>query len=277
MPRADRHPAPLRLLINGARGRMGAQIAALARRDPRAFSVVLERDLDHDQRPSGPRASEPRALDLDIDVVIDFSSDAGARDACRLALRAGAALLVGTTALAPATRRMLQRAARRIPVLIAPNTALGVAVLARLAAEAARLLGPDFDIDIIETHHARKRDAPSGTALRLAQAIRDAHPPASAGHPRLGAERIHALRAGDVVGEHAIHFAGPGERLTLTHSATSRELFARGALRAAGVLARHPRGMLSIEQALGFEPGSVTATSSPASNRRQKGRPASRR
>jgi 4-hydroxy-tetrahydrodipicolinate reductase len=229
----------IRLLINGARGRMGAQISRMAGEDSR-FYVMAQRDAGD--------ADPPR--DAAIDVVIDFSSDAGARDALRFALAHGAALLVGSTGLTDQTRRALDDAAGRIALLVAPNTSLGVAVLAHLAGEAARLLGPAFDIDIIETHHTRKTDAPSGTALRLAAALRQRGGEAGA---RFADQRIHAIRSGDVVGEHEVRFAGPGERLTLIHSATSRELFVRGALHAAAFLARKPAGRYTIEQALGIE------------------------
>lgn len=248
---SDRH-TPVRLLINGARGRMGALLVRLASEDSR-FIIAAQRDVqDRD-------AAADVARDLAVDVVIDFSSDAGVRDACRLARHHRAALLVGSTGLAPETLAMLDDAARSLALLHAANTSLGVAVLAHLAHEAARLLGGDaggdvggdvagggFDIDIIETHHTMKKDAPSGTALRLARAIEG-----GLGAP-LPPQRIHAIRTGDVIGEHTIHFAGPGERLTLTHSATNRELFARGALRAALFLAGKPPGRYTIEQALGI-------------------------
>jgi len=124
-------------------------------------------------------------------------------------------------------------------------------VLAHLAAEAARLLGSEggagFDIDIVETHHTMKKDAPSGTALRIAAALRQR------GRANLPDDRIHAIRSGDIIGEHEVRFAGPGERITLIHSATSRDLFARGALQAAAFLARQPAGWYTIEQALGIE------------------------
>ncbi len=229
----------IRLLINGARGRMGAQISRMAGEDSR-FCVIAQRDAGDGDPPR----------DATVDVVIDFSSDAGARDALRLAQAHRAALMVGSTGLTDQTRRALDDAAERIALLIAPNTSLGVAVLAHLAAEAARLLGPAFDIDIIETHHTRKIDAPSGTALRLAAALRQRGGEAGAGFDD---QRIRAIRSGDVVGEHEVRFAGPGERLTLIHSATSRELFVRGALHAAAFLAGKPAGRYTIEQALGVE------------------------
>jgi 4-hydroxy-tetrahydrodipicolinate reductase len=230
MPTSPSPQRPIRLLINGARGRMGAQILSLAQGDSARFAIAARRDIGDDS---------PLPRDLAADVVIDFSSDAGARDACSLALDRRAALLVGTTGLSPETLRGMDDAATSIAVLVAPNTSLGVAVLARLASDAARLLA-GFEIEIIETHHTQKKDAPSGTALRLAKAM-SLSPQAP----------IRSIRTGDVIGEHVIHFTGPGERITLSHSATSRELFARGALRAAAFLAGKPAGRYTIEQALG--------------------------
>jgi len=226
----------IRLAVHGALGRMGARIAALAREDGR-FEVVAELD----ERAASAASVPPSAR---VDVMIDFSSDSGARAAAALALRHRAALLVGTTALHAQSLSALDDAAKSIAVLVAPNTSLGVAVLNHLAAEAARLMGAPCDIDIIELHHAMKKDAPSGTALRLAAGLKR-----GAG-VELPPGRIHAMRGGDVIGEHSVHLAAPGERLILTHIATSRDLFALGALRAAAWLAGRPPDRYSIEDAL---------------------------
>jgi 4-hydroxy-tetrahydrodipicolinate reductase len=231
---------PIRLLINGSRGRMGAMIFRMVAADSR-FCVVAQRD-------QGDAPAAPPAADQAADVVIDFSSENGAREACALAVAQRASLLVGSTGLSDATHRALDEASRSIAVLVAAHTSLGVAVVAHLAAEAARMLGPAFDIDIIETHHTLKKDAPSGTALRLAKAIREGGGEAGA---RMTDDRIHALRSGDVIGEHEVRFAGQGERISIMHSATSRELFAAGALRAAAFLAGKPAGKYTIEQTLG--------------------------
>jgi 4-hydroxy-tetrahydrodipicolinate reductase len=177
-------------------------------------------------------------------VVIDFSSDAGTHQALEAAQRSGAALLVGTTALQPATRDLLRAESSRRAVLLAPNTSLGVAALADLVRRAAAALS-DFDCSIVEAHHNQKKDAPSGTALRLAQAARDAG-------ARLPDEQVVAIRGGDVVGEHTVRFAGQGEYIELTHRATSRDLFVRGALHAAAWLHGRQPGWWTMEDALGF-------------------------
>jgi 4-hydroxy-tetrahydrodipicolinate reductase len=231
---------PIRLLIHGARGRMGARISALAATDQR-FSVVGAHDFDD-------RDAAQRHAPGSVDVMIDFSSDSGAREAGQLAQRLNAALLVGTTGLSMDTRAALDEASRRVAVLIAANTSRGVAVLNHLIAKAARLLGPDYHIDLIESHHAAKNDAPSGTALRMITALKD--------HGvDVPADRIHCIRAGDIIGEHMLQFSGPGERVQLAHIATSRDVFAIGALAAAAWLAGRPPGRYSIEQSLGLNDG----------------------
>lgn len=215
----------LRLVVHGALGRMGQRIVACAGQEP-GHHVVLALDREDD---CTLRRGE-------IDAVVDFSSDEGALRASALAAQLGAALLVGTTGLSAATRDAIARNAAGVPAMIAPNTSLGVAVTRRLVEEAARLL-PGFDIDIVETHHVRKLDAPSGTAKSLAEAVgRGLRKP-------LDSSRIHAIRAGDVVGDHEVVFSGAGERVTIAHRATGRDLFALGALRMARWLAGQAPGM----------------------------------
>jgi 4-hydroxy-tetrahydrodipicolinate reductase len=229
---------PIRVFINGARGKMGARIEALARADGR-FNVAAALDLDDiaraDAMPIGA-----------FDVLIDFSSDDGAQHGAQLAVRHRAALLVGTTGLSRNSLDAIDVAARSVAAMIASNTSLGVAVLNHLATEAARLLGSEFHIDLIEAHHAMKRDAPSGTALNLARAMREKTGCA------LPSERIHSIRAGEIIGDHTVQFSGPGEILKILHFATNRDLFARGALRAAVWLHGKPPGRYSIEQSLGL-------------------------
>lgn len=229
----------IRLAVHGAAGRMGARICRLACDDPR-FQLVMQVD-----RTTNVDMLQPTAVSLDM--VIDFSTDEGARDAVRLALEHDAALLVGTTALSRQTLAGIEVAIKSIPVLVAANTSVGVAVLSHVAASAAALLGPRYQARLVEVHHAGKRDAPSGTALRLADTLR------RRAAVELPADRIHAIRAGDVIGEHSVEFAGAGERIRFTHTATDRDLFARGALEAAAWLQTRPPGRYSIEQAIGLE------------------------
>lgn len=241
------------IIVHGAAGRMGARLCEIASGDPRfALAGALERA---GSSALGSPAAAPKSMESTVritsscdaraDVVIDFSSDAGAHAALEVALRSAAALLVGTTALAELTVSSLRDASERIPVLLAPNTSLGIPVLARAAADVARALGPAFEVSIVEAHHSKKKDAPSGTALRLARAITDAG-------AAIAPEQILAIRGGDVVGEHTVRFAGPGEYIELTHRATSRDVFVHGALRAAQWLHGKPAGWYTIEDVVGL-------------------------
>ncbi len=220
---------------------MGERICALAARDDRFDSVVpmTRRSTSANEATPAPAAA------LACDVIIDFSSAEGTREATAIAVESGAALLVGTTGLIAGNRRQLDDAARCVPVMIAANTAFGVVVLHHLVREASRLLSGRFEVSLSETHHVAKRDAPSGTALRLAESIRDA------GGPAIPPEGITAIREGDVVGDHRIAFERPEERLEIRHSALSRDVFARGALDAAAWLAGRPPGLYTIEEAIG--------------------------
>lgn len=244
--------AVISIIVHGAAGRMGSRICALAADDPR-FELVGA--IERAGAPEiGSLAATPKnkqftvriapSCDARADVVIDFSSDEGAHAALRTALSASAALLVGTTALSELTVSALRDASEKIPVLVAPNTSLGVPALARIAAEVTRALaGVGFEISIVEAHHSKKKDAPSGTALRLARAVTEA-----GGH--IAPDQILAVRGGDVVGEHTIRFAGAGEYIELTHRATSRDVFVHGALRAAAWLAGRAPGWYTIEDVL---------------------------
>jgi len=224
-----------RLALIGASGRMGTRIQALAASDG-VIRITCKGTRTGLQGPSTRG---------EIDVIVDFSSEAGTRQAIELARTSGAALLVGTTGLTTEIRLELESLARTNAVLVAPNTSLGVAVTRKLARMAAELLGPSgWAVDIVESHHDRKKDAPSGTAIALARSLAD-------GGMRVESERIHAIRAGDTIGEHEIRFAGPSERIHLMHQAVSRDLFAAGALRAAKWLAGRPADMYSMDDVLG--------------------------
>lgn len=242
------HPSPTRVIVNGAPGRVGSLVCAAARDDAR-FELVAALCSARSSRLGAPvfadaRGGEPLVFAHETgvlaDVVIDFSTDEGTRCALETARNAGAALLVGTTALRDATRDALRAEAESRAVLIAPNTSVGVTVLAKIVEEISSALGGRYRCAIVETHHMHKTDAPSGTALRLAEAAR-AH------GADLDDEHILAMRIGDIVGEHTVRFAGDGEVLELTHRATSRMLFARGALRAAAWLHGRSPGLWTMQ------------------------------
>lgn len=235
---------------------MGSRLCALAHADER-FDIAAAIDRAGSTSASKPCASDDRrgaAVPITHDlaaimpgsahVVIDFSSAEATDRAIDVARRAGAALLVGTTGLSESMQRALREEARHRAVLLAPNTSLGVAVLASLVAAAARTLH-GFDVSIVEAHHNKKKDAPSGTAIRLAHAAR-------AGGAALKDDQVVAIRGGDVIGEHTVRFAGDGEYIELTHRATSRDLFVRGALRAALWLRTAQPGWWTIEDTLGL-------------------------
>jgi 4-hydroxy-tetrahydrodipicolinate reductase len=232
---------PIRLLIHGASGRMGQTLLKLAaeRDDLRITAAVAPPSEDAELlgQPFHP------ATDLDgvpaFDVAIDFSLPAAFDAILDLCASRGAAFVSGTTGLSAPQRAALQSAASAIPALWSANFSLGVAVLEELVERAAAALS-GWDCDIVEAHHTRKLDAPSGTALALG---------AAAG--RGGADpRYASLRAGDIVGEHLVQFAGIGERIELIHRATSREIFARGALHAAARLGGRSAGLYRLRDLL---------------------------
>jgi 4-hydroxy-tetrahydrodipicolinate reductase len=196
-------------------------------------------------------ASRVLPEDLTCDVIVDFSVPEAF---ARLLERAAVPVVSGTTGVLPDGRPvgvLVDAAAGRLPILHAANFSAGVAVLAKLVREAAAAL-PDYDVEVVEMHHIGKRDAPSGTALRLVEGLG----PVVNGRtgPRVPGEvGVHALRGGDVIGEHTVYLAGPGERLALGHLATRRGVFASGALRAARWLVGRPPGRYRFEDV--FAPG----------------------
>ncbi len=236
------------LLIHGATGRMGKAIDGLV--DER-FRVVARLDADSDL------PAYQQALN-DADVVIDFTA-ASAMDRLLDALElTPKALVSGTTGLSDEQTRRLQALSARVPVLWASNMSLGVTVLKGLVEQAARQLA-DWDLELVETHHRHKVDAPSGTALTLAQAAADQRPGSTIVCGRAGDGRRHpgqigvqAMRGGSVVGHHEVHFFGHAEQVTLSHRAESRDQFARGALRAAYWLSSREPGLYRLEQVLGL-------------------------
>jgi 4-hydroxy-tetrahydrodipicolinate reductase len=205
----------------------------------------------------------PKPLVGQCDVVVDFSAPSALADNLEAAKTAGVPILVGTTGLEEEQFIALAQAAQTIPVLQTGNTSLGVTLLAHLVREAAAKLGPEWDIEVLEMHHRAKVDAPSGTAKLLGQAAAGARGITltdnmeSGRHGQTGARREGAigfatLRGGTVAGEHSVIFAGPEERLTLSHSAENRMIFARGAVRGAAWLIGKPAGRYRMEDVLGL-------------------------
>lgn len=237
----------MNILLNGASGRVGRLIEALA--DADGDTAVVGRG----------RSGEPLRARDDAEVVIDFSSPDSMLEALAVAEASGLPFVTGTTGLNEAQRAALTEAAGRIPVCHEANFSIGVHLLDALVREAARRLGDEFDIEILEAHHRGKADTPSGTALSLAATAAAARGLEAAdvidldrrvGRRDPGRIGIQALRGGDVVGEHDVHFLGPGERLTLSHRATDRSLFARGALRAARWMLGRAPGRYGLAEVL---------------------------
>lgn len=258
------------IIVVGASGRTGSRVAALAQSDPRVrlvARITSPRDpaLASTTTASQPRASaspspEPAPLEAANSlqnravlarVVVDFSTHAGTLDALSIARHTDAALVVGVTALPESTLALLKDESSRRAVLVSANMSMGVALLNEILEHAARALGPRFAWSITETHHSGKRDAPSGTALRLVDAL-------TSGGASVDPRAIASIRTGDVVGEHALRALGPGEELTFTHEARSRDVFALGALDAACWIAHQPPGWYSMRDVLGLGAGSRT-------------------
>lgn len=235
---------------------MGSRLVSLAADDPSLSlcAAVVRNDSPRLTQSTHSHAREQgfiRAEDCSrprverADVVIDFSSHDGLASSIAIARRFGAALIVGTTGLSTSHVHSLKEAAHEIAVLHTPNTSAGVAVLADAIARMSTALGTEYRCLISETHHVKKKDAPSGTALRLAAAVR-------AGRATFDDADIHSIREGEVVGDHTVRFVGPGEVIELTHRATTRDLFALGALRAAKWMAGKPAGWYTMDDVLGL-------------------------
>jgi 4-hydroxy-tetrahydrodipicolinate reductase len=259
---------PRRVLVVGALGRMGCSVRAALTGEPELRLGAALESAGHPQLGEALEdgvalTDDTKAALASCDVAIDFSVPAVTAATARAAAEAGVAYVTGTTGLSESERAGLAEAARRVPVVHAPNFSVAVNVLAWLVREAAIRLGPGYDAEIFEIHHAGKRDAPSGTALRLGEAIADARGTSLAEHQVLGragetGERppgaigIQSLRGGDNPGEHSVWFEGAGERLELSHRARTRDHFARGAVRAAVFTAGRKPGLYPIEEVLGL-------------------------
>ncbi|HEY5704466.1 MAG TPA: 4-hydroxy-tetrahydrodipicolinate reductase [Terrimicrobiaceae bacterium] len=244
---------PLKLLINGAKGRMGHSLISCAAADSE-LEVVAQLDAGDDLASVLPACH----------AVIDFTHSSATAHVAQTCERSGKVLVIGTTGQDDASRRGVENSARMIPIVFAPNFSVGVNTLFWLARKTAEILGPDFDLEVVEMHHRLKKDAPSGTAKRLAEIlseVRDLTYANSVRHGRAGmvGERtgteigMHALRGGDVVGDHTVVYAGAGERVELTHRASSRETFAKGALRAAKWAQHQPPGLYDMQDVLGLK------------------------
>lgn len=242
------------ILLSGCNGKMGRVIAkAIAERDD--CKVVAGIDLNTDASMGFPVFANVAECSVDADVIIDFSHPSVTIPLLDWACEKGIPVMAATTGLGKEQLDAINAASQKIPVFFSANMSLGISLLTELAKKAARVLGNDFDIEIIEKHHNQKVDAPSGTALMLADAISKELPQ----EPQYVYDRhsrrakrskneigIHAIRGGTIVGEHDILFAGHDETITLSHSATSKEVFGTGAINAALFLAGKKPGLYNM-------------------------------
>ena len=242
----------IRLLINGSAGRMGRALIACAAEDPE-LEISAAVDVGDDFSASL----------VGCDAVVDFSHAPATASVAEACAAASKVLVIGTTGHSDADRARIVRAAESVPVVFAPNYSVGVNTLFWLTRRAAEILGPDFDLEVVEMHHRLKKDAPSGTARRLAEILAEARGLAYGTDVRHGREGMpgertqteigmHAIRGGDVVGDHTVIFAATGERVELSHKASSRDTFAKGALRAAKWAATSPPGLYDMQDVLGL-------------------------
>lgn len=246
-------PHMTKVIITGSKGRMGRALLACTPHFPEV-QVVAQID----------RGDDLSTVVAQGDVVIDFSSHQATATIAELCATKGKAMVIGTTGHSNDDRSAITRLSSRIPMVLSSNFSTGVNTLFWLTRKAAEILGPDFDLEILEMHHRLKRDAPSGTARTLAEIlsqVRQQQLERVLRHGRSGivGERtqaeigMHSVRGGDVVGDHTVIFAGVGERVELTHKASSRETFANGALRAALWVAKRPPGLYDMQDVLGLK------------------------
>lgn len=266
---------PIKTVITGVSGRMGALLVRLAR-DTQGFvlhggtdkpgSAAIGLDVGLAAHLAPLEVSTVDSLEQALkgaNVVIDFTTPEVSVEHARLCAEAGVALVVGSTGFSAEAKEQMALAAKKIPLVMSPNMSVGVNLVIELAATLARRLGEDFDVEVVETHHRMKKDAPSGTAMRLADELAKAlgreHSDICTSRVGQVGERprkeigVQALRGGDVVGEHTVFFFGDGERVELTHRATSREQFGRGALRAAKWIIGQPAGVYDMTHVLGVK------------------------
>lgn len=264
----------MRIAIAGASGRMGRMLIEAVLDDPDArlvgaldvaTSPAIGRDAaDFLGRASGVTITDDIGAGLaDAQFLIDFTRPQGTLEHVRAAAARGTALVIGTTGFDEAGREAIANAAARIPIVFAPNMSVGVNVTFKLLEVAARILGAEYDVEIVEAHHRHKVDAPSGTALKMGEVVaqalgRNLREVAVFGREGFTGERdaktigFATVRGGDIVGDHTVLFAGTGERIEITHRSASRVTYAHGALRACRFLAGRERGLFDMQDVLGL-------------------------
>ncbi|MEE9613468.1 MAG: 4-hydroxy-tetrahydrodipicolinate reductase [Thermodesulfobacteriota bacterium] len=262
--------------VTGAAGRMGKSIVGAVRENRQTSLVGALEVADHPAvgKDAGDTAgiskvgvkvtTGPERAFKKADVIIDFSTPEASLANLEMAVEYGKAMVIGTTGLSHAQRDRVKDLAREAAVVMAPNMSVGVNLLLKLVEDTASILGDDYDIEIVDFHHRHKKDAPSGTALRIAEVAahalkKDLDKVAVYERKGIIGERgdgeigIQTVRAGDIVGDHTVIFAGPGERIELVHRAHSRSTFASGAVKAAVWVANKPAGLYDMQDVLGLK------------------------
>jgi len=254
----------IRLAVAGACGRTGNSVLRLAVEDER-FDVAAALTAESDPLCGATVRIGQRevpivpTLDVPCDVLIDFTLPEGTMTLLEVCVARRLSMVIGATGYDDAQLETIRQVAKTIPIVMASNFSSGINVLLNVVGRVARELGPGYDVEIIETHHRHKLDAPSGTARSFVEAVRSARGnddkskvvygrQGQVGERLAGEIGVHAVRMGELIGQHEINFSGPGETITLKHTAYSRDTFAGGALRAARWIVGKPEGLYSMDQ-----------------------------
>lgn len=264
------------IIVSGAAGRMGSRIIALSKGYENlkligAVEYKEHRGIGQDigeviglGRLGVKLLSDINEIKEEADVIIEFTNPEGSIEHLKIAAQKNISMVIGTTGFNKEQTEEIKTYSLKIPCVLAPNMSVGVNLLLKVLKDVAKILGNDYDIEIIEAHHRLKKDAPSGTAMKMAQVIAEAlhrNLEDTAVYARKGliGERtkkeigIQTIRAGDIVGEHTVLFGGLGERIEITHRASSRDTFARGALKAALWVSKQPAGFYDMQDVLGLK------------------------
>lgn len=263
----------IRAIVVGAAGKMGGRIIHVIKETP---SIELYRAIERADHPSmGKDVGEAIGLGrigvilegelkkAGADVIINFTNPQSSLESLQFAKENGLAIVIGTTGLSPEQLNRVKELSKSVRCVFSPNMSVGINVMFRIVQEIAQVLGPEYDVEIVEAHHRLKKDSPSGTAVRLGELIakvmgRDFDRVGVYGRKGMVGERtkeeigMQVIRAGDIVGEHTVLFGGMGERLEVTHRAHSRDNFARGAVRAALWVVNQPTGLYDMQDVLGL-------------------------
>lgn len=223
----------IKLCVSGSKGKMGSRIVQLAKEDKR-FEVSGEFD----------EGADPKNLIEACECLVEFTSPEATVGHAQLCVKLGKSIVIGTTGLSDEEMKKIEEAARAIPVIMSPNMAIGVNLLFKMVADAAKTLGKGYGVDIVEAHHINKKDSPSGTAKELERLIKKTKP-----HTDV---RIDSIREGEIVGEHTVTFDSDVDMIEITHSAKTRDIFAQGALEAANWLVGKKAGLYTMRDVLGL-------------------------